>query len=511
MERRTGYLSDSREGHTRSVWMDVELPIFPVLEENADADVCIVGAGIAGMSVAYHLAKQGKSVIVVDQGQVGDGQTARTTAHLTWALDERFFELEKLFGKKGAKLALESHAAAIDTIENTIKDENIECDFERVNGYLFLGSNDKVDTLDKELSTIEKLGAKVNKLDTAPAFNSGPCLEFPKQAQFHILKYLEGLTSAFLRHGGRVFGDTHISKFKESAPSHVETADGKIIHAHSIVVATSTPINNRFYIHTKQAPYRTYVIGGTVKKGSIKKGLYWDTEDPYHYIRLQDHLTDPGLEWLIVGGEDHKTGQCDKIEERYQALEKWAKDIFPQLDKIEYHWSGQVFEPIDSLAFIGLNPGNKHVYMATGDSGNGMTHGTIAGLLISDLILEKDNPWRHLYEPSRKTLMAAPRFIEESLNVAWQYRDWFTPGELHSIDTLPSNEGVILRESGKKVAVFKDEQNNVHVSSAVCPHLGACVRWNNSEKTWDCPCHGSQFSGCGKVLNGPSIKDLDKP
>ncbi len=476
-----------------------------------NADVCIVGAGIVGLTCAYTLAKEGKSVIIVDQGLVGGGQTARTTAHLTWALDDRYYNLEKFFGEDGAQLAAESHSAAIDYIEKIILQEKIDCDFERIDGYLFVPPEDSKAILDKEFIAIQKTGREILKVARAPfssSFDTGTCLHFPRQAQFNILKYLQGLTKAILKYGGKIFSNTHVNYFEEGSSCVVSMQSGAKITSQSVIVATCTPVNNRFFIHTKQAPYRTYVIAASLPKGSVPKGLYWDTADPYHYIRIQKHLSNPLLDWLIVGGEDHKTGQDQQIDAKYDDLEKWAKKRFPMIDKIDYRWSGQVFEPIDSLAFIGKNPGDKNIYIATGDSGNGITHGTIAGILIPDLILGKANPWKSLYEPSRKTLSATSKFIHETLNVVRQYGDWFTPGEIKKMDMLPPDEGIILREGLKKIAIYKDKQNNIHANSAFCPHLGGCVRWNPSEKSWDCPCHGSRFNGCGKIMNGPAISDL---
>lgn len=501
----------NNSGQSQSLWMEVRLPSFPALDSNMNADVCIVGAGIVGLTCAYTLAKAGKSVIVVDQGPLAGGQTARTTAHLTWVLDDRYYNLEKFFGEEGARLAAESHCAAIDYIEKIILEEGINCDFERIDGYLFVPPEDSKDILDKEFISIQKTGREVIKVARAPfssSFDTGPCLLFPRQAQFHILKYLQGLIKAILKYGGKIFSNTHVNHFEEDSSCVISTQSGAKITSQFVIVATCTPINNRFFIHTKQAPYRTYVIAASVPKGSVPKGLYWDTAEPYHYIRIQTHLSDPYLDWLIVGGEDHKTGQDRQVDAKYDELEKWAKKRLPMIDKIEYHWSGQVFEPIDSLAFIGRNPGDKNIYIATGDSGNGMTHGTIAGILIPDLILGKANPWKSLYEPCRKTLSAASKFIHETLNVVRQYGDWFTSGEIKKIDRLLPDEGIILREGLKKITVYKDKQNNIHTNSAFCPHLGGCVRWNPGEKSWDCPCHGSRFNGCGKIMNGPAIRDL---
>lgn len=501
----------NNSGRTQSLWMEVRLPSCPTLEKDLTTDVCIVGAGIVGLTCAYTLAKQGKSVVVLDQGPIAGGQTARTTAHLTWVLDDRYYNLEKFFGEAGAKLAAESHSSAIDYIEKIISEEKIDCDFERVDGYLFVPPEDSKDILDKEFAAIKKTGMQINQVERAPfssSFDTGRCLQFPRQAQFHILKYLQGLTKAILKYGGQIFTNTHVSHFEDASPCIVKTLTGAKVSSRSIIVATCTPINNRVFIHTKQAAYRTYVIGSSIPKGAVPHGLYWDTANPYHYIRVQKHLSDPKLDWLLVGGEDHKTGQDQAIDAKYDRLEEWGRLRLPMMGNIEYRWSGQVFEPIDSLAFIGRNPLDRNIYIATGDSGNGITHGTIAGILLPDLILGRDNSWADLYDPSRKTLSAASKFVDENVNTAIQYGDWFTPGEMKKLDELSRDEGVILREGVKKIAVYRDQQNTLHVHSAFCPHLGGCVRWNSNEKSWDCPCHGSRFDGCGKVMNGPAKRDL---
>lgn len=212
---------------------------------------------------------------------------------------------------------------------------------------------------------------------------------------------------------------------------------------------------------------------------------------------------------LIVGGEDHKSGQAEDAFRRFDRLENWARERFPAIEGIEYHWSGKVMETVDGLAFIGRNPMDKdNVYIATGDSGMGMTHGTIAGMLISDLILGKENPWAELYDPSRKTLRALGDFARENLNVARQYGSWVTPGEVSSVEEVLPGEGAVIRHGLTKAAVHRDTSGRLIVRSAVCSHLGCIVSWNPSAKMWDCPCHGSQFAPDGKVINGPAIKDL---
>lgn len=217
----------------------------------------------------------------------------------------------------------------------------------------------------------------------------------------------------------------------------------------------------------------------------------------------------PDRDILIVGGEDHKTGQADNAEDRHARLANWARSRFPQMETVEFTWVGQVMESIDGLAFIGRNPLDKeNVFIATGDSGMGMTHGTIAGILLTDLILGRENPWATLYDPSRKTLLAAGEFAKEAVNMAAQYADWVTGGDVSSTDEIADDSGAVMRRGLSKIAVHRDAHGKLHELSAVCPHLGCIVRWNASEKTWDCPCHGSRFGKLGKVINGPANTDL---
>ena len=507
----------SDSGHTTSVWMDTTDVIdLPAVKQDIRTGVCIVGAGIAGMTTAYLLARAGRAVVVIDDGPVGGGETGRTTAHLTAALDDRYYQIQKLHGQEDARLAAESHSAAVTRIESIASLEDIDCDFERVDGYLFLGGDSTPDELDRELAATHRAGlTDVEMVEKAPFdfWDSGPALRFPRQAQFHPIKYLNGLTRAILRDGGQIFSHAHAEKIVDGEPCRVTTTDGHVIAADHIVVATNSPVNDWVILHTKQSAYRSFVIGARVPRGSIPRGLYWDTPDPYHYIRLQevDVRLDPDRadEILIVGGEDHKTGQEDDAERRFRALEDWTRERFPMVKSIEFKWSGQVMEPVDYLAFIGKNPGtDEHIYVATGDSGNGMTHGTIAGMLLTDLILGRKNPWTNLYDPSRKKLKATPQFLKENLNVAAQYADWATKGNVEDIDSIAPGTGAVIRRGTKKIAVFKDDQGNIHQRSAVCTHLYCIVDWNSAERTWDCPCHGSRFDPYGTVVNGPAITPL---
>jgi glycine/D-amino acid oxidase-like deaminating enzyme/nitrite reductase/ring-hydroxylating ferredoxin subunit len=464
------------------------------------------------MTTAYLLARRGLSLIVLDAGPIGGGQTARTTAHLSNAIDDRYTEIERLYGTDGARLAAWSHSAAIDRIEEIAAVERIDCGFERLDGYLFVPPGESTDVLDRERDAARRAGLEgVEPLRRAPLgdFDTGPCLRFPRQGQFHPLKYLAGLAEAIVRACGRIHAGTHVRSIEGRSPVRVGTELGPTVSARSVVVATNSPINDRMVLHTKQGAYLTYVIGVRTPPGASARALFWDTADPYHYVRLQSGTQGRGGDLLIVGGEDHKSGQAEDADARYARLESWIRERIPALGAVEFRWSGEVFETIDGLGFIGPDPGGLHeVYIATGDSGMGMTHGTIAGMLLTDLICGRENPWARLYDPRRTPLGTAREYLRENLNVAGQYLDWITPGEVDSVDRIGPDQGAIVRRGLVKVAAYRDESGQLHERLAVCRHLGCIVRWNPSERTWDCPCHGSRYDRYGRVINGPAKEDL---
>lgn len=504
---------------TESVWAATsELPECPHLAEDVQADVCIVGAGIAGLTTGYLLTKAGKSVVIVDDGPIVSGMTQVTTAHLSSVIDDRFVEIEKWHGERGAFLAAESHARAIDRIESIAQELQAECDFARLDEYLFLAPGDRKEMLDHELAAARRAGVHAEMVPRAPlGYETGPAIRFANQGRVHPLKYLAAMAEGILSSGGQIFANSHADRVEGGDHAKVDVGD-HTIRAGAIVVATNTPVNDMFAIHTKQAPYMTYVVAARVPKGSVVDALYTDTEEHYHYVRLQPMPPGEGqpnghgeYDLLIVGGEDHKSGQASDTTERHSRLEAWARARFPMMEDIEFTWGGQYMETIDGLAFIGRNPMDKdNVFIVTGDSGMGITHGTIAGILLSDLILGRPNAWATLYDPSRKTLRAAGNFARENLNLAGQYLDWVTPGEVSSSREIEPQCGAIIRRGLRKVAVYKDDKGVAHEMSAVCPHLGCIVHWNAAEHTWDCPCHGSRFDPHGKVKNGPANVDLEQ-
>jgi glycine/D-amino acid oxidase-like deaminating enzyme/nitrite reductase/ring-hydroxylating ferredoxin subunit len=494
-----------------SLWMQtasVEQPGPMIADERAD--VAVVGGGIAGLSVAYELCQLGRSVVVLDRGAIGGGMTARTSAHLASELDDFYHELISMRGEAEARLYFQSQAAALDRIEEIQSREGVECDFRRLEAYLFPASEEDIRILEKEIQACHRIGfggvAWAERAPT-PGVTTGRCLRFPQQARFHPLKYLAGLARSIRRDGGRLFAETAVVGVEEKGGEvTVRTARGNIVRAGSAVIATNSPINDWIAVHTRQAPYRTYVIAGRVPRGSVEDALYWDTLDPYHYVRLQPGEGD--FHWLISGGEDHKTGQANDQEERLARLADWTRTHFPQVGEFEHRWSGQVLEPVDYAAHVGRNPGNQHVFVVTGDSGEGLSNGVAASLILRDLVLGRKNAWASAYAPNRISVKAIRDYVSENLTMPASLAEHLTPGELSSVDELKAGQGAVIRRGAKKVAAFRDDGGALHLRSATCTHAGCVLRWNAFERCWDCPCHGSQFSVDGEPLNGPAFKPL---
>ncbi|HEX4610198.1 MAG TPA: FAD-dependent oxidoreductase [Urbifossiella sp.] len=498
---------------TRSVWALTD-PARTAARLTGDTacDVCVAGAGIAGLTTAYLLARDGKKVVVLDaKPELAAGESEHTTAHLAWYIDDTFARLASVRGDDVAKAAAASHRAAIELIDEIVRAERIACDFRRVDGRLVPGT-DGPDTVNREETVLSRLGLPFER--TTWAFPGGPpaaCLRFPDHARFHPIKYLAALAAAVRARGGVIHADTVVEKVRGGEPATVATTRGHTVSAGAVVVATNNPFEGGTVLHTRVAAYTTYALAAEVPKGSVEDALCWDTEDPYHYVRIQPGGDGQAVDDLIVGGEDHKTGQADDQPERWDRLAAWAMPRFPGLGPVRYRWSGQVFETADGLGLIGPAPWNgPNVYVITGDSGMGMTHGTLGARLVADLVLGRPNDLAAVYAPSRLTPAAARTLLGENLNLAGQYADWVTGGDVKSPAEIPPGQGAVVRSGLTKLAVYKDDRGAVTTLSAVCPHMGCLVRWNPGEKTWDCPCHGSRFSATGTCLHGPSTSDLKK-
>jgi len=495
---------------TRSLWMDAKPFDAPPLSNSVTADVAIVGAGIAGLSSAYELAKLGRSVVVVDRGAIGGGMTLRTTAHLASACDDLYTEIEKTRGEKQARLLYQSLAASIDRIEEIQRSEKIDCDFQRVDGFWVLAPRCPESRLDEELDACKRLGIPAENSTERTAIheaNISRSVRFPRQARVNPGKYVRGLAEAVRKHGGQLFANTCVTEVKpDSSKVRLKTAEGNEIVADHAVVATNSPVHLQLALHSKQAPYRTYAIAAKLPKGTLNDALYWDTLDPYHYVRLQP-LSDKE-DIVIVGGEDHKSGEADDGETRFAALESWTRSRLPKLGAVTHRWSGQVLEPVDYVGFVGRSPDSERVFLVTGDSGQGITNGAVAGILIRDLIASGASPWTELYDPSRKIPTSLGEYVSENLTAVANFAEYLTASGVSAAASLKPGEGGVFRSGTSKVAACRDKQGRLHVRSASCTHMGCVVHWNTTEQCWDCPCHGSQFAPDGTALNGPAASAL---
>lgn len=501
---------NAKRERSRSVWMDVEVaPEAEPLRSDHSADVAIVGSGIAGLSIAYELAERGLSVVVLDRGEIAGGMTARTTAHLAPICDDSLAELLSMRGRDVARGFQASQNAAVDRIETIQREVGIDCEFRRLDGILFLDPESEESVLDDEVSAADEIGVSVERGKGLPlrTLEQRPFLRYPDQATFHPLKYLRGVAKALSAKNARLHPDTAVVEVNEKDDRvELKLESGHTVTAGHAVIATNSPIHDLVALHTKQAPYRTYAMGFEIERGKLDDALYWDTQDPYHYVRLTSG--EDGKDIVIVGGEDHKTGEADDADARFAALTSWAKTLIPDLGPERYRWSGQVMDTLDYCGFIGRESGSARVLVSTGDSGQGITHGVVASLLIPDLILGRENEFATVYDPDRKPIKAASTYVSENVTAVKNFAEYLAPGELSSIDELKPGQGAIVRRGLSKIAAYRTEKGDVIEKSAACTHLGCHLHWNSFEECWDCPCHGSHFAPDGSVLNAPAIGPL---
>jgi glycine/D-amino acid oxidase-like deaminating enzyme/nitrite reductase/ring-hydroxylating ferredoxin subunit len=483
-----------------------QLRRFPTLNGDRETDTVVVGGGVSGLTAAVLLARAGRRVSVVERDGIGSGETGNTTAHLTEAIDSRYHTIVKDFGEENARLVAQSTRDAVNCLEAFAKESGGGCGFSRLPGYLYAESQQDVEQLANELDAARRAGCSVAWVDETPVpFRTAGAVRWEQQAQVDAMAYLEALLHEATKQGVRVYENTRVISVDDGEPCSVETDRGAI-RARDVLVAANVPVNNRVLLHTKLAPYRSYVIAN--ETGAAVDGLFWDTAEPYHYIRMH---TVGGRRYLIVGGEDHRTGEEGETDVHYERLIDYAAQRFG-ITGATYRWSGQIIEPVDGLPYIGLNAASRHVYVATGYAGNGVTFGTLAGMIVSDLILGRSNPYAALYDATRiKPITAAFDYVAENAPFpAHLVKDRLTSfnAESRPVESLRPGEGAIFSTDEGKVAVCRDRDGVLHSVSPVCTHLACDVAWNHAEQTWDCPCHGSRFTPEGKVINGPAVADL---
>lgn len=494
---------------SKSLWTLGEVA-FPRLEGDETADVVVVGAGIAGLSTAYELVRDGHTVVVLDRGTVGGGMTHRSTAHLSTTFDNLYVRLIEQRGLPIAQAYRASQAAGLARMAEISQLEEIDCDFKLIAGYLSSMPDDEPDLLDRELAAATAAGMTgVHFVTGAPLgeADTSRTLCFPDEARLHPGKYTAGLAQAIVRHGGRIYADSPMMTVNEiDGAVRVTTQQGHAVQAGAAVIASNVPVDNDTGLDGRQSPVRTYVAAGPVPKGSVVDALQWDTAEPYHYVRIQP---DQDFDWLIYGGKDHRPGEADDAEARFAHLERWVRVRFPMLGKVSYRWSGQIMEPFDHCGLIGRS-GGERIFVSTGDSGHGMTTAAAGSLVLRDLVAGRENAWSQVYDPARFTPAATDALVRESRFVTRHLLERITEGDVATLAEVRPGQGALIRLGGTKVAAYRSPDGEVSLLSAVCTHRGGIVHWNSFERCWDCPCHGSHFATDGSVLHGPATQPLPK-
>jgi glycine/D-amino acid oxidase-like deaminating enzyme/nitrite reductase/ring-hydroxylating ferredoxin subunit len=500
--------------NTDSYWQtSAKLPEFPSLTNDLEVDVVIIGAGLTGITAAHLLKRAGAKVALIERARCAGADTGHTTAHLTYVTDYRLNRLVKTFGRDGAKAFWEAGSAAIDQIHDIAKETAKDSEFKWVSGYLHasLKETDKKDreSLEEDAQLAKELGFNAEFLEMVPYANL-PGVQFKSQAKFHPYKYLASLLQTIPGDGSYVFENTEASEIEEK-PLAVHAGKFKIKCSY-LMIATHTPLLGKTgmlkgtLFQSKLALYTSYVLGAKLPAGTLPEALFWDTTDPYYYSRV-DHRGNH--DYIIFGGEDVKTGQEDDPEKVFGRLRERLQKMLPQAE-VQHRWLGQVVETNDGLPFIGENEGQQ--FVATGFCGNGFTLGTLSAVMVRDRYLGRKNPWFDLFAVNRSKFHGGTwRYLKENADYPYyMVRDRLARAEGKSLDDLKFGEGKILNLDGKKVAAYRSEDGKVSLCSPVCTHLKCIVHWNDADKTWDCPCHGSRFKPEGEVFSGPAEDPLEK-
>jgi len=493
-----------------SLWKDdAEASFYPPLQKDLNVDIAIVGGGITGTAAAHLLTRQGKNVALLEAWEIGGGTTGFSTGNLYATVEERLNKLQCKFDETTARAVVSSRSAAIGHIENTVREYAIDCDFHR-RPWRLLSETETFDRfLLQEYKACLKTGLDAYLDDSAPlTFPIRTALRIENQAQFNPMQYVKALAAQAQKAGGRVFEHTPVLHIKEGSPNILYAENGTVT-ANKVIHATHSPKGVRF-VHTLMGVYREYAIAVKLNSDEYPEGIFWVMGKP-HQHSIRSYASRTGENYLLVLGEPHKVGHKKDNEACFRNLETYIRARF-DVKSIEYHWSAQNYRSADGLPYIGSVNDKAGIYIATGFATDGLTYGTLAAMIISDLILGKENPWSRLYDPRRHNpLKSAGRFVKENAHVFMDYlTDWPYRAEAKSVAGIAPGEGKTVVLKGEKFAVYRDEAGELHQVSAVCTHMKCIVNWNKEQKSWDCPCHGSRFTVDGQVIEGPAILDLPK-
>ncbi|MFF5701406.1 FAD-dependent oxidoreductase [Streptomyces sp. NPDC012794] len=500
----------------RSFWMQTaEMPAFAPLSTPTEADAAVIGAGIAGLSVAWELARTGLSVVVLEADRLAAGVTGHTTGKLTALHPGVYDTLRSRHGEDAARRYATSQSAALRHVFEVVRDLGIDCDLERRPAVTYCERPDGVEALRAEAEAARAAGLDASFVtETGLPYPVAGAVTLGDQAQFHPLGYLRGLVEDLVARGGRLYEHTRVTGLDGGDPCRVTTSSGTTVTARHVVIATHHPVFDHALLATRLTQRRDLVIAGPLPASQDPDGMYITREDATRSVRTAP-LADGGR-LLIVGGEAFTPGTGQDTAERYARLQAWTERYFPGVP-ITHRWAAQDNSSTDTLPLIGRwGSDGDHVYVATGFAGWGMTGGVLAGQLIASLATRDEDPWSGLYDPRRfgPALRSAPEFLKAQ----WDVGKHFVMDRLKAmgdgtggpVGALRPGEATVVRADGGPCAVHRDDQGELHAVSAVCTHLGCLVAFNNAERTWECPCHGSRFGIDGEVLQGPALDPLER-
>jgi glycine/D-amino acid oxidase-like deaminating enzyme/nitrite reductase/ring-hydroxylating ferredoxin subunit len=499
-----------RDGALESLWQDTVIDFTAKNTTIPDTvfDVVIVGAGITGITTGLQLQKAGKKVLIAEAHTIGFGTTGGTTAHINTFMDNPYPQIISDFGEDDAKLVAQSIKEALALIYSNVQEYGIDCDYGQNDAYIFSQDEKQTKQLQELKEGTLKVGVAISETDKVPApIEFEKAVVLPGQARFHPIKYIQALAKVFESLGGILLENCRITDVKEENPLVITSSLGTIKGA-NLVYATHLPLGLNL-IHFRAHPYRSYAVAARLENdAAYPTNFLYDMYDPYHYIRTQEI---GGEKYLIVGGEDHKTGHEENTEVPFLKLEAYTKKYFP-VQSFAYRWSSQYYEPTDGLPYIGHMPGNPdNVFCATGYSGNGMMYSHVAAITLTDIIVNGNSQYKKLYNPNRiKPIAGFVEFVKEGADIAAQYVKAILPAEkITALVELAPGEGRLVKYDGDQIALYKEETGKVHALNPTCPHAKCQVSWNVAEKSWDCPCHGARYSFTGEMLTGPARKDLE--
>ena len=481
---------------------------YPGLEGDVSVDAAVVGAGIVGVTTAYMLRRAGLSVALVEMDRVARGASGYTTAKVTSGHSLIYRELEKNHGTATARSYALANEQGLALIRRIVEQEEIECDLETKTNYVYVSAPGDGTPIREEVDAATRAGLPVEELRELPLpYEVTAAVALPDQAQFHPRKYLLALTERFAAAGGQVYERARVTDVVEDEGCRVVTAGGDL-RAEHVVVATHYPFLDRALLFPRVHPKRSYAVAGPVEAARLPDGMFISADEPTRSLRT---IPDGDRTLLMVGGEGHDVGEDSDTESRYRNLERWGAEHFG-MSEFPYRWSTQDGVSVDHVPYVGTYHGSERVRIATAFGKWGFTNGTIAAQVMTDDIVGAPNELAELYDPKRFPVKAsAQSFVKENAKVAARFAgDRVVHPQRGSIDDLAPGEAAVEGGPLSPVAAFRDDAGVLHKVSAVCTHLKCIVRWNNSERTWDCPCHGSRFDYEGRVIQGPAVRDLDK-